>query len=370
MHASRPDAPVWPLPEGALLCVVAGELQLSRDRGRRYVVRSTLKLRNDYYLKTSGMPASAPSSQPPKPLSAGARDLLEDLKEDAERIVELMISWDEDNSGTADKREFQLALPVLDLFVSSVEADEVFEHLAKAAKGDANSRKATAYDEIEHWALFRTLLVAADPEADVEAAEAAARAAAALRATKHDVGESNFWSRDVDGRAKNRHELRKRRGALRPRDRIANVGWSETLGVHHEQEEEVAGPRLLQTVALDSTASVQEQLREALRVNLTRVTDLFVAWDDNGDGRVSRREFCRGVRLFGLSAPMEEIQQLYDSFDPNGDGSIEFGELNALLRQTKAPEPEKLKMPSLLSTSTWGKAAAQVRLARDMLSAC
>jgi hypothetical protein len=67
--------------------------------------------------------ASAPSSQPPKPLSAGARDLLEDLKEDAERIVELMISWDEDNSGTADKREFQLALPVLDLFVSSVEAD-------------------------------------------------------------------------------------------------------------------------------------------------------------------------------------------------------------------------------------------------------
>ena len=119
-------------------------------------------------------------------------------------------------------------------------------------------------------------------------------------------------------------------------------------------------------MALNSTASVQEQLREALRVNLTRVTDLFVAWDDNGDGRVSRREFCRGVRLFGLNAPMEEIEQLYDSFDPNGDGSIEFGELNALLRQTKVPEPEKLKMPSLLSKSTWGKAAAQVGLAKGL----
>ena len=53
---------------------------------------------------------------------------------------------------------------------------------------------------------------------------------------------------------------------------------------------------------------------------------------------------------------------------------IEFGELNALLRQTKVPEPEKLKMPSLLSKSTWGKAAAQVGLAKGlaecMLSAC
>ena len=30
------------------------------------------------------------------------------------------------------------------------------------------------------------------------------------------------------------------------------------------------------------------------------------------------------------------------------------------------PEPEKLKMPSLLSKSTWGKAAAQVGLAKGL----
>ena len=289
-------------------------------------------------------------------VEATVTELLLDLKEDAENIVELMLTWDEDESGTIDRREFRTALPVLDLHVSKEVADTAFYRLLKETNdliasegGTKQALPEERQNEIEHWALFRLLIGARDEgeegadgaaSVDVAALEAAARERITASATRHAVGESNFWTRDDGhGQAKNRHALRKRKSPIRGWNPVVGQSWSEGLRVG-EDEGEDAVPRFMQGTKLDLSGDVQEQLRQALHQNMTRVTELFRAWDDNGDGRVSRKEFCKGVRLFGLGAPLEEIEALYDRFDPNGDGTIEFNELNSLLRKTTAEEPK------------------------------
>ena len=67
--------------------------------------------------------------------------------------------------------------------------------------------------------------------------------------------------------------------------------------------------------------SVQRLLRRALLKNLTRVKDLFVAWDQNGDGRISRNEFALALREVGLKASDRAIDGLFVSFD-EGEGHL------------------------------------------------
>ena len=93
-----------------------------------------------------------------------------------------------------------------------------------------------------------------------------------------------------------------------------------------------------------------------------RVIDLFRDWDDDGDGMVSQKEFTLTVTLaraltltpapdtdpnanqvskkefrkamtaLGLSAPRKDVDGLFDTFDPDGGGSIDYKELLTLTR--------------------------------------
>ena len=125
-------------------------------------------------------------------------------------------------------------------------------------------------NEIEHWALFRLLIGARDEgeegadgaaSVDVAALEAAARERITASATRHAVGESNFWTRDDGhGQAKNRHALRKRKSPIRGWNPVVGQSWSEGLRVG-EDEGEDAVPRFMQGTKLDLSGDVQEQLR-------------------------------------------------------------------------------------------------------------
>ena len=44
--------------------------------------------------------------------------------------------------------------------------------------------------------------------------------------------------------------------------------------------------------------------------------------------KVSKKEFFKAMRYLGLGVPQEEADALYDSFDPDGGGSIDYAELN------------------------------------------
>ena len=54
---------------------------------------------------------------------------------------------------------------------------------------------------------------------------------------------------------------------------------------------------------------------------------------------VSRSEFGRAIPALGIEAPDAAVDALFDSFDPDGSGSIEYAEFNKLLRKPAKEEP-------------------------------
>ena len=134
-------------------------------------------------------------------------------------------------------------------------------------------------------------------------------------------------------------------------------GWEEgglegdtTLGAVEAEARKrglVSNPTGLRTVGIDrndavlmqgfdvdenSEKSVAEQLCDALSRAAVRVVDLFREWDDDGSGRISRAEFHKACGEMRFHAPAEDIDMLFDGWDPNGSGYLELKELQRLLR--------------------------------------
>ena len=106
---------------------------------------------------------------------------------------------------------------------------------------------------------------------------------------------------------------------------------------------------LLRDTSLDKgDAPVAEQLRAALIKNSVRVMDLFREWDENGDGTISKDEFRRAMPMLGMHAPDGATDEVFDSFDRDGGGTIDFRELNAQLkrdvRAEAARQPKKARV--------------------------
>ena len=89
----------------------------------------------------------------------------------------------------------------------------------------------------------------------------------------------------------------------------------------------------------ESHLSVAEQLREALCRSAVRVVDLFRAWDDDKNGRVSRAEFHTAMDQLNFNAPAAEIDVLFREWDPDGSGAIELKELKRIL--SRRPKPKE-----------------------------
>ena len=85
-----------------------------------------------------------------------------------------------------------------------------------------------------------------------------------------------------------------------------------------------------------------------LDVNYSRVSDLFRAWDTNGDGKISRTEFRRAMEFLKLPSTDAEIDELFDKFDRDGSGSLNFKELQKeiQLARKRASSPNRPAPPS------------------------
>ena len=99
------------------------------------------------------------------------------------------------------------------------------------------------------------------------------------------------------------------------------------------------GAVLSTAVKLDRSSGVPipEQLRTILSANAVRVIDLFRQWDDDESGVIDFDEFAGAMHYLGFSVSRAELQELFSAFDPDGSGSIEYRELNTLLRKRAAP---------------------------------
>mmetsp|Transcript_45103 Transcript_45103/g.118274 ORF Transcript_45103/g.118274 Transcript_45103/m.118274 type:complete len:406 (-) Transcript_45103:439-1656(-) len=134
------------------------------------------------------------------------------------------------------------------------------------------------------------------------------------------------------------------------------------------------GAALHSSVKLDrgSGRAVTDMLRDALAKNMVRIIDLFRDWDEDANGLIDKVEFFKGIVALGVDAAREEASDLFDTFDIDKGGFIEYKELNKLLRQRVkskrlrrvSSEPTSLKvgvMPpgasrsSLLSSLTSSK---------------
>ena len=166
------------------------------------------------------------------------------------RVVDLLQDWDEDSNGTVSLKEFSKALPVLGLSFSAETVQTLFAEFDADGSGEVDMKE-----------LNRKLRPGAAIELDAELQDGA-------------MGEI------VVGAA-NAIALRK----------SADSG---ALNVQLDAESDVP---------------LVEQLAEALTANLGRVIEVFRAWDCDGSGMISKREFRQGLSMLGLKEVAREQAQ-------------------------------------------------------------
>ena len=87
-------------------------------------------------------------------------------------------------------------------------------------------------------------------------------------------------------------------------------------------------------VVAKAGASAAEVLRSVLSVNLLRVIDLLREWDEDGNHRVSRREFRRALPMLGLAVERADVDALFAQMDIDASGELDLSELQRSLRGT------------------------------------
>ena len=91
---------------------------------------------------------------------------------------------------------------------------------------------------------------------------------------------------------------------------------------------------------------------------------VFLQFDQDGDGKLTMREFQRAFRALGLKkrdgADMRIDQEMFNSFDTNGDGFVDPYEFErGLLPQTRRKIEEKLDGGWTFDKAAWEASAAR-----------
>jgi len=118
------------------------------------------------------------------------------------------------------------------------------------------------------------------------------------------------------------------------------------------------GSTIFGKIDFDEERPLGEQLKAALSKQAIRVLDLFRDWDTNGDGQVSKKEFRNAMPALGMDLPIDVVDALFDQYDLDGQGSIEFNELKKMLSGTPATKRGSTVTQKRLSTAVKEKPAA------------
>ena len=289
--------------------------------------------------------AYQPPSPQPQAAPGGGRqlpspgELADALADRTRQMVDLLYAWDEERTSFVSRRDFcQAVLPLLQ----------------QAALEDA---------DVARWATDRhgKMLSAAQLRPALEALFAALDAQGGASAGRGQIRYDNLNKllRKVPRTVSPPPPVSEQRADSRERDpvrlpRAANVGGKWAGGADAAGRRTDAGPVPQARPAV--SAAMVERLREALTANAARVTDLFREWDDDGDGAVDKREFRAVLPLLGEALERDafgggpggggamptvrEVDALFDSFDADGSGSIDYRELHRLLRRAIELDPK------------------------------
>ena len=90
-----------------------------------------------------------------------------------------------------------------------------------------------------------------------------------------------------------------------------------------------------------SVAGILGQLKMALAKNLNRMIDTFREFDEDGSGKINKREFRLALQKLGIVAHKSTCDLTFDSLDNDRSGTIEYEELNTHLRR-RAGDPSHI----------------------------
>ena len=202
------------------------------------------------------------------------------LSRSSSRVIDLFKQWDDDGSGEIEKGEFRKAIKAMgfNFFANDAEIDLVFDDFDIDKSG-----------RLDYKELNKQLRVGAG----------------SLKDPLMQPGAVGL------GRTGVKHKLRRK-------DSSEKLKGTKLRNVH---------------IDLASDKSVQEQLRDILTANAVRVVDLFREWDEDGDGTVSKKEFGKALRAMGVAAEKADYDALFDTFDADKSGVLEYSELNRALRR-------------------------------------
>lgn len=94
------------------------------------------------------------------------------------------------------------------------------------------------------------------------------------------------------------------------------------------------GPiKKLSPCAEGSGGSVMQQLQAIVKDNMLKLQTIFAAWDVDGNGTIERHEFEQALASLGYDAPREDVDALFDEFDEDQSGELDYKELHRQLRQ-------------------------------------
>jgi Ca2+-binding EF-hand superfamily protein len=202
--------------------------------------------------------------------------LREALTANASRVIDLFRMWDVDGNGTISKKEFHRAMREIGVEASKEDLYALFEYF-DADKGGL----------LEVRELQKVLRRGAGDDIKL--------------ATNLEAGAVGF-----DKTAKNQHSLR----------RHARDGTSARSG-------------LVATIP---------NIKKAMAEMLLRTKDIMTALDTDSDGAITKDEFRNVLPLLGFDRSSSvELDALFDTFDKDAGGTIDYEELHALLRKELEP---------------------------------
>ena len=229
--------------------------------------------------------------------------LKDSLMRSSSRVVDLFRAWDDDKSGTIDKKEFYKAVNALGFKIEKEDTDAVFDSLDEDGSG------ALEYAELN-------MMLRKGAGADL------AKRNLKRAPSQRDTG------RDAKLTAKN-------------------------VNANYVSARVAALPAAVKLTARSGT-SVQEQLKKVLNEHGAKLIDLFREWDDDGNGAVDKHEFRKAIAALGYDAPKSQIDALFNSMDEDGSGWIEYHELkDALNARHVNPPPSVPKAYSPPPLGVW-----------------
>ena len=81
-----------------------------------------------------------------------------------------------------------------------------------------------------------------------------------------------------------------------------------------------------------STIPSSPSFRPAQRMDAAELRRVFQMFDRNGDGRITKSELNGSLENMGIFIPGDELSQMIDRVDVNGDGCVDIDEFGTLYR--------------------------------------